>query len=110
MNAQIRRRPSTKAPTTGTYRPNGKCACGCKGDTAGRFKPGHDQRLVGDLIAGLVAGQLDKYHTDLLGLPAGWGKKTAYQARVNRVVTLVTKLFSPGLAAKVGKGALARRP
>jgi hypothetical protein len=65
---------------------------------------------VGDLIAGLVTGTLDRYHTDLLGLPAGWGKKVAYSARVNRVVTLVTKLFSPGLAAKVGKGALARKP
>lgn len=110
MNSSIRRRPSTKVPLTGTRKFTGKCACGCGGDTARNFKPGHDQRLVGDLIAGLAAGSLDRYHTDLLGLPAGWGKKTAYTARVNRVVTLVTKLFSAGLAAKVGKGALARKP
>jgi hypothetical protein len=106
----IRRRPSTKAPINGQRETTGVCACGCGQPVVRNFKPGHDQRLVGDLIMGLIEGQLTDYHTDLLGLPRGWGSRTSFAARVNRVVTLVTKQFSPGLAAKVGKGALSRGP
>lgn len=105
----IARKPKS-TPKNGTYTPDGTCACGCGGATARNFQPGHDQRLIGELAAGLAAGELDTTHLRLLGLPDGWGRRSSYAARTNRVVTLVSQLFTPALAAKLGCYAAMRKP
>lgn len=35
---------------------DGTCLCGCKGEAAGRFQPGHDARMKGKLMRAHIAG------------------------------------------------------